>query len=271
MPELPEVETVCRGIAPHITGKAIQELILRTPKLRLPLDPRLCRVIPGQTVRRVSRRAKYLLLETDQGGLLIHLGMTGVLRILPAGMTENKHDHVDLIFTDGTCLRFTDPRRFGVFVYSSDHLLDHPLLKNLGPEPLNDSFTGEMLYRLSRGKSLPVKVFVMDQKVVVGVGNIYANEALFRAGIHPARAAGRIGRQRYQRLVVAIKEVLMAAIDAGGTTINDFANSEGRPGYFRQELLVYGRSSAPCRHCDRVIHSCRIGQRSTFYCSHCQR
>lgn len=271
MPELPEVETVCRGITPHVCGKTIQELILRAPKLRLPLEPQLSETLPGQTIRKVSRRAKYLLLEVDQGGLLIHLGMTGVLRIVPAGTTENKHDHVDLIFTDGTCLRFTDPRRFGIFLYSPADLLHHPLLKPLGPEPLDDSFQGESLYRLSRGKSQSVKTFIMDQKVVVGVGNIYANEALFRAGIHPLRAAGRIGRQRYQRLVVAIKEILVAAIAAGGTTISDFSGSDGRPGYFRQELLVYGRGSAPCCHCDGVIHSCRIGQRSTFYCPFCQR
>ncbi len=271
MPELPEVETVCRGIAPHVSGKTIQELILRAPKLRLPLDPQLCHQLPGQTFRRVSRRAKYLLLETDQGGVLIHLGMSGVLRILPAGTTENKHDHVDLIFTDGTCLRFNDPRRFGVFIYSTDDLLCHPLLKNLGPEPLDDSFQWELLYRLSRGKSQSIKTFIMDQKVVVGVGNIYANEALFRAGIHPLRAAGRVGRNRYQRLVSAIKEVLSAAIFAGGTTINDFADSEGRPGYFRQELLVYGRSSVPCYQCGEAVRTCRVGQRSTFYCAFCQR
>jgi formamidopyrimidine-DNA glycosylase len=271
MPELPEVETVCRGITPHVSGKTIQELILRAPTLRLPLDPQLCRTLPGQTVRRISRRAKYLVLDTDHGGLLIHLGMSGVLRILPAGATENKHDHVDLVFTDGVCLRFTDPRRFGVFVYSPDNPLDHPLLKNLGPEPLDNSFQGETLYRLSRRKLKPVKTFIMDQKIVVGVGNIYANEALFRAGIHPARAAGRIGQRRYQCLALAIKEVLTAAIRAGGTTINDFADSEGRPGYFRQELLVYGRASGPCRHCGRALHCCRIGQRSTFYCSNCQR
>jgi len=271
MPELPEVETVCRGIAPHISGKTIQELILRTSKLRLPLDPQLCRTLPGQTLRNVSRRAKYLLLDTNQGGLLIHLGMSGVLRILPAGTTENKHDHVDLIFTDGTCLRFTDPRRFGVFIYSADNLLCHPLLEKLGPEPLDDSFQWEGLYALSRGKSQPIKTFIMDQKVVVGVGNIYANEALFRAGIHPLRAAGRIGRNRYQRLVSAIKEVLTAAISAGGTTINDFSDSDGRPGYFRQELQVYGRGSASCRRCGGTIRSCRVGQRSTFYCAFCQR
>jgi formamidopyrimidine-DNA glycosylase len=271
MPELPEVETVCRGIIPHVSGKTIQELILRAPKLRLPLDPQLCRTLPGQTVRRISRRAKYLVLDIDQGGLLIHLGMSGVLRILPAGATENKHDHVDMVFTDGICLRFTDPRRFGIFVYSPENPLDHPLLKNLGPEPLENSFQGETLYRRSRRKLQPVKTYIMDQKIVVGVGNIYANEALFRAGIHPARAAGRIGQQRYQRLALAIKEVLTAAIGAGGTTLNDFADSEGRPGYFRQELLVYGRASCPCRHCGRALHSCRVGQRSTFYCSSCQR
>lgn len=271
MPELPEVETVCRGITPYVSGKTIQELILRAPKLRLPLDPQLCLRLPGLAIGKVSRRAKYLLLAINQGGLLIHLGMSGVLRIVPAGTTENKHDHVDLIFTDGTCLRFTDPRRFGIFLYSSADLLHHQLLKNLGPEPLDDSFQGEFLYRLSRGKAQSVKTFIMDQKVVVGVGNIYANEALFRAGIHPLRAAGRIGRQRYQRLVAVIKEVLAAAIAAGGTTISDFSNSDGRPGYFRQELLVYGRGSAPCCHCGGSIHSCRIGQRSTFYCSFCQR
>ncbi|HMB14739.1 MAG TPA: bifunctional DNA-formamidopyrimidine glycosylase/DNA-(apurinic or apyrimidinic site) lyase [Pelovirga sp.] len=271
MPELPEVETVCRGITPHISGKTIQELILRTPKLRLPLDQQLRCILPGQIVRRISRRAKYLVLETDQGGLLIHLGMSGVLRILSAGTTENKHDHIDLIFTNGACLRFTDPRRFGVFVYTPENPFDHHLLENLGPEPLDKSFQGESLYRLSRSKSQPVKSFIMDQKIVVGVGNIYANEALFRAGIHPARAAGRIGRQRYQRLVIAIKEILAAAIAAGGTTINDFADNEGRPGYFRQELQIYGRGSAPCPQCGGTIRSCRIGQRSTFYCSSCQR
>jgi formamidopyrimidine-DNA glycosylase len=271
MPELPEVETVRRGITPHVSGKTIQELVLRALKLRLVLDPQLCLYLPGQTIRKVSRRAKYLLLEMDQGGLLIHLGMTGVLRIVPAGTTENKHDHVDLIFTDGNCLRFTDPRRFGIFIYSPDDLLRHPLLKNLGPEPLDDSFQGDSLYRCSRGKAQPVKIFIMDQKNVVGVGNIYANEVLFRAGIHPLRAAGRIGRQRYQRLAAAIKEILAAAIAAGGTTISDFSGSDGRPGYFRQELLVYGRGSAPCRHCGGAIHTCRVGQRSTFYCTFCQR
>lgn len=271
MPELPEVETVRRGIAPHVTDKVILELILRTPKLRLPLDPELCRILRGQVIRKVSRRAKYLLMTTDQGGLIIHLGMSGVLRILSAGSTEHKHDHVDLIFTDGTCLRFTDPRRFGMFIYSTDDPLEHPLLAGLGPEPFDDNFQGELLYQLSRGKKQAVKTFIMDQKIVVGVGNIYANEVLFRAGIHPARAAGRISRQRYERLVTAIKEVLTAAIASGGTTISDFSRSDGRPGYFRQELLVYGRGSQPCFACGRIIRTCRLGQRSTFLCAFCQR
>lgn len=271
MPELPEVETVRRGIAPHIVGKTILELVLRAPSLRLPLDPALCRILPGQAIRQVLRRAKYLLLMTDQGCLIIHLGMSGVLRTLPAGSTEHKHDHVDLMFTDGTCLRFTDPRRFGIFIYSCDDPLRHPLLADLGPEPLDNHFQGELLYQRSRGKKQAVKTFIMDQKIVVGVGNIYANEVLFRSGIHPARAAGRISRQRYQRLAGAIKEVLLVAIAAGGTTISDFFGSDGRPGYFRQELLVYGRGAQPCLVCGRTIRSCRLGQRSTFLCSFCQR
>lgn len=271
MPELPEVETVRRGIAPHIVGKTILELVLRSFCLRQPLDQALCRILPGQVVLQVSRRAKYLLVATDRGGLIIHLGMSGVLRILPAGTPEQKHDHVDLIFTDGTCLRFTDPRRFGLFIYSSGQLLQHPLLVNLGPEPLDTGFQGSLLHRKSRGKRQAVKNFIMDQQVVVGVGNIYASEALFQAGIHPARCAGEISRHKYQRLARAIKGVLEAAIAAGGTTINDFSGSDGQPGYFRQELLVYGRRSQSCTICSRPIQMCRLGQRSTYYCGHCQK
>lgn len=271
MPELPEVETVCRGIAPYITGNTILELILRTPKLRQDLDPNLCHILPGQKISKVERRAKYLLLHTDHGGLLVHLGMSGVLRIVAAGTTEQKHDHVDLIFADGNCLRFTDPRRFGLFVYSDSDLSEHRLLQSLGPEPLTDDFHGDLLYRLSRKRTQPVKIFLMDQQVVVGVGNIYANEALFRAGINPARCASKISLQRYRQLARVVKEVLLAAIAAGGTTISDFRSSEGRPGYFRQQLLVYGRSSEPCPQCRRPIQIRRIGQRSTFYCRYCQR
>lgn len=271
MPELPEVETVCRGIAPHIVGQRILKLVLRTPKLRQPLDPELCRLLPGQSITKVERRAKYLLLHTDRGGLLVHLGMTGVLRVVPAETVVQKHDHIDLILTNGQCLRFTDPRRFGQFVYSATELSDHALLRHLGPEPLTDGFHGELLYRLSRKRSQAIKIFLMDQRVVVGVGNIYANEALFQAGIDPARGADRISLTRYCKLVAMVKGVLAAAIAAGGSTISDFRNSDGRPGYFTQQLLVYGRDQQPCLYCGRVIQSRRIGQRSTFFCRNCQR
>lgn len=271
MPELPEVETVCRGIAPHIVGQRILKLVLRTPKLRQPLDFDLCRLLPGQGITKVERRAKYLLLHTDRGGLLVHLGMTGVLRVVPAETIAQKHDHIDLILTNGQCLRFTDPRRFGQFVYSTTELSDHALLRHLGPEPLTDDFHGELLYRLSRKRSQAVKIFLMDQRVVVGVGNIYANEALFQAGIDPARGADRISLTRYGKLVAMVKGVLAAAIAAGGSTISDFRNSDGRPGYFTQQLLVYGRDQQPCLYCGRDIQSRRIGQRSTFFCRNCQR
>jgi formamidopyrimidine-DNA glycosylase len=271
MPELPEVETTLRGITPHIVGQTVLELILRTAKLRWPLDPHLSEILPGQKVLSVERRAKYLLVHCDQGTLIIHLGMTGVLRIIPADMTEQKHDHVDMIFTNGQALRFTDPRRFGMFIYTSEDPKKHKCLVNLGPEPLDDDFTAKCLYRSSRLKKQAVKTFIMDQKTVVGVGNIYASEALFQAGIDPSRSAGRIGLKRYERLVSAIKIILSKAIIAGGTTISDFRQSDGRPGYFDQQLLVYGRDGEKCPKCEKLIKSTRLGQRSTYYCSDCQR
>ncbi len=270
MPELPEVETVLRGITPHVLGQQILEVVFRTAKLRLPLDPELPKRLAGQSVVRAERRAKYLLLEVTRGTLIIHLGMTGVLRIVEAAATERKHDHVDVIFTDGTCLRFTDPRKFGLFIYTEAPAIQHRLLRTLGPEPLSDAFTGNYLHRLAARKSVSVKAFIMDQKVVVGVGNIYANEALFRSGILPSRAAGRISRQRYDALVAAIKTVLGQSIAAGGTTISDFQQSDGKPGYFKQQLDVYGRSDEPCVRCGHPILAKRIGQRSTFYCPRCQ-
>ncbi|HEY5674559.1 MAG TPA: bifunctional DNA-formamidopyrimidine glycosylase/DNA-(apurinic or apyrimidinic site) lyase [Malonomonas sp.] len=271
MPELPEVETTRRGIAPLISGKTITELVLRTEKLRWPLDRNLCRTLPGQTILSVERRAKYLLLHTEQGALILHLGMSGSLRIVPAETTENKHDHVDLIFTDGSCLRFTDPRKFGALLWTEAEPLQHPLLVHLGPEPLSTAFTGEHLYQSSRNRKIAVKPFVMDQKLVVGVGNIYASEALFGAGIDPCVAAGKISRERYKKLVGEIKQVLQQAIAAGGTTINDFKQSDGKPGYFKQELRVYGREGQPCRICGQPVKSIRLGQRSTFFCANCQR
>ncbi len=271
MPELPEVETTCRGIAPLITDKTIAQLILRTEKLRWPLDQGLCLHLPGQVIKSVDRRAKYLLLRTEQGTLILHLGMSGSLRVVPAETTENKHDHVDLIFNDGNCLRFTDPRKFGALIWTEEDPYLHSLMAHLGPEPLEEVFSGGYLYTASRNRKLAVKPFVMDQKLVVGVGNIYASEALFAARIDPRVSAGKIGRERYQRLATEIKRVLQLAIAAGGTTINDFSQSDGKPGYFKQQLQVYGREGQPCLVCTRKIKSIRLGQRSTYFCSNCQR
>jgi formamidopyrimidine-DNA glycosylase len=271
MPELPEVETTLRGISPHVTGQTILELVLRTPKLRWPLDDSLCRLLPGQKILKAERRAKYLLLYCERGTLILHLGMSGVLRIIPAGTTEQKHDHIDLIFTNGQALRFTDPRKFGVFTYTDEAPDLHKCLASLGPEPLSNDFTGADLYRRSRGKKQAIKPFIMDQNTVVGVGNIYASEALYRAGIYPMRQAGRVGLKRYEKLVEDIKDILQQAIAAGGTTISDFRQTDGRPGYFDQQLQVYGRPGQPCLHCGSAINCCRLGQRSTFYCPQCQR
>ena len=271
MPELPEVETTRCGIAPLITDKTIVELVLRTEKLRWPLDRNLCQSLPGQTILSVERRAKYLLLGTEQGSLILHLGMSGSLRVVPAETTENKHDHIDLIFSDGNCLRFTDPRKFGALLWTEAPPFQHRLLAQLGPEPLSDQFDAESLYAASRNRKISVKPFIMDQKQVVGVGNIYASEALFAAGIDPRVPAGKISKERYIRLVNEIKRVLQLAIAAGGTTIKDFKQSDGKPGYFKQQLKVYGRAGENCSCCGTAIKSIRLGQRSTFFCSICQR
>jgi len=270
MPELPEVETTLRGIVPYVTGRTILECVLRTDKLRWPLDSALCHILPGQKICRVERRAKYLLLCCDYGTIIVHLGMSGSLRIVPAETTEQKHDHIDLIFTDGQCLRMTDPRKFGAFLYTNANPYDHKLLQSLGPEPLTDGFNGKHLYMASRGKKQSIKQFIMDQKTVVGVGNIYASESLFSAGIRPDRAAGRVGLERCEKLAGAIKKILQEAIIAGGTTIHDFSQADGRPGYFTQQLQVYGRNGAPCVACGQPILSLKLGQRSTFYCCNCQ-
>jgi len=271
MPELPEVETTRRGIAPLITNQTVAEIILRTGKLRWPLDPNLAGVLPGQKIHAVKRRAKYLLLQCDSGSLILHLGMSGNLRVVPASTTVGRHDHVDLVFSNGNCLRFNDPRKFGVLLWVSVDPLSHPLLAGLGPEPLGEELTGDYLYRNSRSRKIAVKPFVMDQKLVVGVGNIYASEALFRAGIRPDRPAGKIGRRRYALLAEGIRQVLGEAIAAGGTTINDFRQNDGKPGYFRQQLQVYGRAGESCTACGRLIVCVRLGQRSTYFCPGCQR
>ncbi|MBE0599571.1 MAG: bifunctional DNA-formamidopyrimidine glycosylase/DNA-(apurinic or apyrimidinic site) lyase [Desulfuromonadales bacterium] len=271
MPELPEVETTRRGIAPLVTGKTIARVVVRVPSLRWPVPADLARTLVGQTVLAVERRAKYLLLRCSGGHLIIHLGMTGHLRPVLAGAPARKHDHIDLEFTDGSCLRFHDPRRFGAFLWTPDDPHLHPLLVELGPEPFAVEMDGAYLHRRSRRRRAAVKPFIMDQSVVVGIGNIYASEALFRAGIHPGAEAGRLSLPRYERLAWAIREVLDQAIAAGGTTIRDFANTEGNPGYFALQLQVYGREGETCPHCDRPIKTERLGGRSTYYCSHCQK
>jgi formamidopyrimidine-DNA glycosylase len=271
VPELPEVETTCRGIAPHVTGQTVARLLVREPRLRWPVPRELIEALPGQMIEAVGRRGKYLLLRTAAGTMLVHLGMSGSLRILDAAAPPQPHDHVDIVFTDGRALRLRDPRRFGSMLWTTGSAEKHPLLRSLGPEPLDGRFDGEYLYDASRGRRVAVKLFIMNSHVVVGVGNIYANEALFLAGIHPLRAAGRISRERNRRLAAAIRQVLLESITAGGTTLRDFTNGVGEPGYFGLHLRVYGRGGKPCPRCRRPLRQSRHGQRSTFYCPVCQR
>jgi len=279
LPELPEVETTLRGIEPFLTGHSIRKIVVRNRGLRWPV-PEEVHQAGGRRVVRCWRRAKYLLVELDDrepatsresGGLLIHLGMSGSLRICDANDAPHKHDHVDIVVMSGKCVRFNDPRRFGVFTWWSPPAGDHKLLRELGPEPLSGDFSGEHLWRNSRGRKGAVKNFIMDGKIVVGVGNIYASEALFMAGIHPVRAAGRISAARYEALAGAIRDVLSRAIRRGGTTLRDFHNAEGSPGYFARELLVYDRAGQPCFQCQAPVLRKVIGQRSSYYCPRCQR
>ncbi|HVF34670.1 MAG TPA: bifunctional DNA-formamidopyrimidine glycosylase/DNA-(apurinic or apyrimidinic site) lyase [Candidatus Saccharimonadia bacterium] len=270
MPELPEVETTRRGIAPHLVGQRIERLVARIPALRWPIPPSLARALRGREVHEVERRAKYLLLHVDPGAVLLHLGMSGSLQVLPRGTPLRAHDHVDFELVNGQLLRFNDPRRFGCVLWQRRGTT-HELLSNLGPEPLGASFDGEHLFRASRGRSAPVKHFLMDQRIVVGVGNIYAAEALFAAGIHPKRAAGRITLARYERLATEIRRVLEYAISRGGTTLRDFLAPDGAPGYFEQELFVYDRAGEPCRVCGTALRLADWGQRQTAYCPRCQR
>jgi len=270
MPELPEVETTRRGIAPHIEGQQVTQLIVRQGKLRWPVSPEITTQLPGQVINNVKRRAKYLLIETDLGTLIIHLGMSGSLRIIDPSIAAEKHEHIDIIFNNGLCLRYKDPRRFGSFLWSSLPVQQHKLIQHLGPEPLSDAFDIDDFYAKAKNKKTPIKSFIMDGKVVVGVGNIYASEALFRSGIHPKRAASNISKARLSNLLSAIKVILAQAIEQGGTTLKDFVNSEGKPGYFQQTLNVYGRSKQACTSCETPIKQVVIAQRSTFYCPHCQ-
>jgi formamidopyrimidine-DNA glycosylase len=270
MPELPEVETSRRGIAPWLEGMRVNDVVVRERRLRWPVPAEVDRLLPGEIIHSIRRRAKYLLFDTDAGVLLLHLGMSGSVRIIDHSEPAAKHDHVDIVIEDGKALRFRDPRRFGSMLWTSD-ASNHPLLRDLGPEPLGPNFDGDYLWRAARGRRISIKQFIMNASIVVGVGNIYASESLFLAGIHPLRRADRVALPRMLRLATSIRSVLQQAIKAGGTTLRDFYNGDGEPGYFRQQLGVYAREDEPCRRCGTPIAALVLGQRSTFYCKRCQR
>ncbi|MDJ0926184.1 MAG: bifunctional DNA-formamidopyrimidine glycosylase/DNA-(apurinic or apyrimidinic site) lyase [Gammaproteobacteria bacterium] len=270
MPELPEVEITRRGIEPVLRGQRIKQLAVRSRKLRWPIPRGLEQRLHGATVAAVDRRAKYLLLRTDQGTALIHLGMTGGLRLVADRKAPNKHDHYDIVLENGSIVRFNDTRRFGSLLWAGDRPERHRLLRDLGPEPLGPGFTGDYLRRVSRGRRVAIKQLLMNAHIVVGVGNIYASEALFRAGINPKRAAGRISLPRMERLTDTVREVLRDSLRSGGTTLRDFYGGDGRPGYFVRELRVYDRADLPCLVCSEPIRHIVQGQRSTYYCKGCQ-
>jgi len=270
MPELPEVETTRRGIAPALEGRRIDHVVVRERRLRWPLQRGFARSLTGRRILRVGRRAKYLLVETDGGTLLAHLGMSGSLRILDRRVAPVGHDHVDIVLDSGRCLRFNDPRRFGSLHWVTGDPAAHPLLARLGPEPLAPGFDGDYLWWRARRHRVAVKQFIMNAQVVVGVGNIYASEALFRAGIRPSTQARRVSRVRMHALAAAIQSVLSEAIRVGGTTLRDYVNPDGMPGYFRQKLYVYERAGEPCRRCRTPIRQLVQGQRSTYFCPSCQ-
>jgi formamidopyrimidine-DNA glycosylase len=271
MPELPEVETTRRGLEPLLLGRVIHSVEIYNRSLRWPVPHGLSGSLAGRAIQRIGRRSKYLLLDCTGGTLIIHLGMTGHLRVVPADDARRKHDHVELLLDDGRALRFNDSRRFGSILWTREDPLGHPLLKELGPEPFDEVFTAAYLAGRAQGRVVAVKPFLMDAHTVVGVGNIYASEALFRAGIDPRRAAGQVGRAGFRRLVKAVRDVLAEAIEAGGTTIRNFANSDGEPGYFSISLRVYGREGGACVKCAAPVKQVRLGQRSTYFCPKCQK
>lgn len=272
MPELPEVETTRQGISPHIQGRQVSSVIIRHHQLRWPIDPELPTRLQRKKLLQVDRRGKYLLLAFHHGHLLIHLGMSGSLRIVnPKKEPPQKHDHVDIIFSGDHCLRFHDPRRFGSILWTQEAPETHKLLAKLGPEPLSDAFSAEYLFAASRKRKKDVKTFIMDSHIVVGVGNIYANESLFTAGIRPTKAASKLTRKNCERWVADIKAVLQRSITQGGTTLRDFVGGDGKPGYFAQQLNVYGRGGEPCVTCSHPLKEIRQAQRTTVYCSRCQK
>jgi formamidopyrimidine-DNA glycosylase len=271
VPELPEVETTRRAILPYVVGHRVADVVVRDPRLRYGVDAEeMQRELCGRRIDTVERRGKYLLFHCENGALLVHLGMSGSLRIVTKRSPVDKHDHFDLLLDNGCLLRLRDPRRFGSIVWTHPPVHCHRLLRHLGPEPDNEAFSGRHLFDVSRGRTVPVKQLLMDSQVVVGVGNIYANEALFAAGISPFRQAGKISEFRYERLAQAVRAVLARAIEAGGTTLRDFVSGEGSPGYFQQRLRIYGRAGESCFVCGHVVKCRPLGQRATYYCGHCQ-
>jgi formamidopyrimidine-DNA glycosylase len=271
VPELPEVETTRRGIEPHVVGHRISRLRVHERRLRWPVDPALERAIAGAVIHRAGRRAKYLLLDTSAGTLILHLGMSGSLRVLPASTPRIAHDHVDIELDSGQTLRFNDPRRFGSLLLTPGDPAQHPLLAKLAPEPLEDAFDGAYLFRITRRRAVAIKQLIMNSQLVVGVGNIYASEALFRARIRPRRAARSLKLADCVRLARAIKATLRMAVKVGGTTLRDYVGADGNPGYFRQKLYVYERGGLPCRVCRQPVRQFTQGQRSTYWCTVCQK
>jgi formamidopyrimidine-DNA glycosylase len=271
VPELPEVETTRRGIEPHVVGRRIRRLLVHEHRLRWPVDRKAIAAVTGSGILRAARRAKYLLLVTEAGTLILHLGMSGSLRVLPAATPRVAHDHVDIELDSGQTLRFNDPRRFGSLMFTAGDPHLHPLLEDLAPEPFDDAFDGEYLWKMTRRRSVAIKQMIMNSRLVVGVGNIYASEALFRARIRPRRAARSLSRAECARLARAIKATLALAVKVGGTTLRDYVGADGNPGYFRQKLFVYERDGKPCRVCRRPVKQLTQGGRSTYWCSNCQR
>jgi formamidopyrimidine-DNA glycosylase len=271
MPELPEVETTLRGIQPFVKKQKIKNLIVRHPHLRWPIPSNIKELMIGQKIVDLERRGKYILFKTSIGTAILHLGMSGRLRVLTSSIPAEKHDHIDIEFENNKILRLTDPRRFGAFLWTDADPSEHELLKYLGPEPLSEDFNGHYLWQRAQRRKVPVKSFIMDSKIVVGVGNIYAAESLFAAGIHPETLAGKVSEARFEKLVVEIKKILQAAIEKGGTTLKDFLKSDGKPGYFSQQLKVYGRAGLPCVTCEKGLKEIRLGQRSTVFCVKCQK
>ncbi len=271
MPELPEVETTLRGVAPLVVGRRVRGVVVRQRRLRWPVPRALDRDLPGQRIVAAERRAKYLLLRAERGTLIVHLGMSGSLRVVADDLPPAPHEHFDLVLAGGRALRLRDPRRFGAVLWTDGDPHALPLLAHLGPEPLSDRFSGAWLFERSRGRAVAVKSFIMDGEIVVGVGNIYASESLHRAGIRPSRRAGRVSASECDRLAASIRGVLGDAIAAGGTTLRDFTNEVGEPGYFYAQRAVYDRAGEPCGRCGTRVRATRTGQRSTYWCPNCQR